>query len=249
MKTGFIGLDLITGGLPEGGICQVIDSGMATGKTSLALSIASNVSNRGEVVLYVAMEDVITKRIAENFGVNNDSFLLLDDPSLIVEAVGDLRPTLVVADSVSSMGDEDRQYSSISKLCRLLREASPASVFLFLNQQRMHKFSISFSGDRHLEKWLSMNVSLTPAGTIIKGFRRVGSKVNVTVRMLRPYSPSVSFIMPMMFETGFSVRDDLIMRGVESGVIEKGRASSSIDDLKSMENSIIEKWNLKLRER
>jgi len=228
LKTGFIAIDSITGGLPRGAVCQITDHGMATGKTSLALSVSSNVLLRGGNVLYFPIEDVITKRMAENFGVSSERFLVCrtGDDEEIVDIASEIAPDLLIIDSVSSVGvTEDWKYASISSFCRRLTEASPSSSFLLLNQERMHRYKQSHTGDRFLDKWLSISFDLRPLGFIIENACPVGNLVSLSIRMLRPWRPRSTVRMRMNFSSGFPVTENLVLHGLQTGVLTR-RGSS-----------------------
>jgi KaiC/GvpD/RAD55 family RecA-like ATPase len=207
IPTGFKALDKVIGGLPVGGICQITDHGMATGKTALALSIAANLIECGESVLYVSPEETITRRIASNFGIDSELFAICrtGDEGEIPRIALELSPSLVIIDSISSIGTaENWKYSSISAFCRVLVEMSPTSSFLFTNQERMHRFKQTHTGGRHLDKWLSISLSLSPLGFILKRVSPVGRFVLVEIKQFHPWVPETKIRMRMDFSSGFS---------------------------------------------
>ena len=146
------------GGLPRGHIVEVFGD-ESSGKTTLALSAIKQVQKKGGFAALIDFEETFHSIYAQKIGVDLDpEKLIVAQPphfqkgaSLIVNLIREVRPPLIVVDSVSAMlpkemlegavdeaggiGLQARLMSaSLSYITKFLKESN--TCLLFLNQLR-----------------------------------------------------------------------------------------------------------------
>lgn len=107
MLTGISELDLVLGGGLVKGSLVLVGGEPGIGKSTLLLQAADKVATGKRTVLYVSGEESLrqTKLRAARLGVGGDGLYLIseNDLALIFEAVSELKPDLVVIDSIQTV--------------------------------------------------------------------------------------------------------------------------------------------------
>jgi DNA repair protein RadA/Sms len=113
LPTGLAELDHVLGGGVLPGMVVLVGGDPGIGKSTLLLQIAGHVSHTGHSVLYVSGEESAkqTRLRADRVSALSDRLLILPDTSAerILEHIEQLRPQLVVVDSVQTLSSEQLQ--------------------------------------------------------------------------------------------------------------------------------------------
>jgi DNA repair protein RadA/Sms len=113
LPTGLAELDHVLGGGVLPGMVVLVGGDPGIGKSTLLLQIAGHVSHTGHSVLYVSGEESAkqTRLRADRVSALSDRLLILPDTSVerILEHIEQLRPQLVVVDSVQTLSSEQLQ--------------------------------------------------------------------------------------------------------------------------------------------
>ena len=139
--TGLSELDRVLGGGAVQGSLVLVGGAPGIGKSTLMLQICDNLC-RFSKVLYVSGEESERqiKLRAERLGVRSESLYLLAETSLenILESVHELKPDVLIVDSIQTMYDEEQTTSPGSvgqvKCCTmsLLQPAKGAGITVFV---------------------------------------------------------------------------------------------------------------------
>lgn len=113
LPTGLVELDHVLGGGVLPGMVVLVGGDPGIGKSTLLLQIAGHMSHTGHSVLYVSGEESAkqTRLRADRVSALSTRLLILPDTSLerIVDHIEQLRPQLVVVDSVQTLSSEQLQ--------------------------------------------------------------------------------------------------------------------------------------------
>jgi recombination protein RecA len=225
-ETGSFSLNLLlkVGGIPSGRFTEIFGP-EGVGKTTLALSIAKSVIDRGGKVLYVEPENSMTFSYVEKVVGNTDNFVLIQPPiaqdalEICGAGISD-KYDLVVLDSIGSLVPEevtkkeltDRTVALLAHYMTIfiqkyayLVKANDVAVLL-LNQVRdnlQQSFIKSYStpGGHALKHMASLIISLTRDEKISDGGDVVGvySKFSIVKSKLGP--PFLSSRFPIIFNS------------------------------------------------
>lgn len=135
--TGVEEFDRVLGGGIVPGALMLIGGDPGIGKSTLLLQVAAGVSQRYGTVLYVSGEESAaqTRMRAERLDKLNDNLLIMTETNLdiIVAETANLKPALVIIDSIQTMYSEDvasapgsvgQVRESTGKLLRLAKESN-----------------------------------------------------------------------------------------------------------------------------
>jgi len=247
ISTGAIGLDIALGigGVPRGRVVEIFGP-EASGKTTLALSIVSNVQKKGGIAAFVDAEHAIDPTYAKKLGVNLDE-LLISQPDTGEQAL-EITETLVrsnavdvvVIDSVAAlvpkaeiegeMGDAHvgLQARLMSQALRKLTAAISKSktCAIFINQIR-EKIGVMFGnpettpGGRALKFYSSVRLDIRKIDIIKSQDVVIGSRVRVKVVKNKVAPPFRQAEFDIMHDEGISRSANIIDVGQEYGVIQK----------------------------
>jgi DNA repair protein RadA/Sms len=113
LPTGLAELDHVLGGGVLPGMVVLVGGDPGIGKSTLLLQIAGHMGHAGHSVLYISGEESAkqTRLRADRVSALSDRLLILPDTSLerILEHIEQLRPQLVVVDSVQTLSSEQLQ--------------------------------------------------------------------------------------------------------------------------------------------
>jgi DNA repair protein RadA/Sms len=142
LPTGIGELDRVLGGGALPGMVALVGGDPGIGKSTLLLQVAGYMSRAGQAVLYVSGEESAkqTRLRADRVSALSERLLILPDTSLerIVAHIEQLRPQLVVVDSVQTLSSEQLQSGagSIGQVrevtARLVEMAKTDGIATFL---------------------------------------------------------------------------------------------------------------------
>jgi len=207
IPTGSIALDaaLGIGGVPRGRVVEIFGP-EGSGKTTLALHIASEAQKKGGVVAFIDAEHALDPTYAKKLGVDIDNLLISQPDSgeqaleiaevlvrsgavdlIIVDSVAALVPQ---AELEGEMGDAHvgLQARLMSQALRKLTAAisNSKTCTIFINQLRM-KIGVMFGspettpGGRALKFYASIRLDIRRKASLTKGNEQIGSRTGVTV--------------------------------------------------------------------
>jgi DNA repair protein RadA/Sms len=142
LPSGIEELDRVLGGGVLPGMIILVGGDPGIGKSTLLLQVAGYISRGGHAVLYVSGEESAkqTRLRADRISALSEHLLILPDTSVerILEQIEQLRPRLVVIDSIQTLSSEHLQSGagSISQVrdvtARLVEMAKTRGIAIFL---------------------------------------------------------------------------------------------------------------------
>jgi recombination protein RecA len=250
IPTGILSLDLALGigGLPRGRVIEIFGP-EASGKTTLALSVATEAQRRGGQAAFIDAEHAFDSTYAKLLGVNLEE-LLISQPDTGEQAL-EIAETLVrsnavdviVIDSVAAltpraeiegeMGDAQMglQARLMSQALRKLTAAISKSktCVIFINQIR-EKIGVMFGspettpGGRALKFYASVRIDLRRIGSIKGPEGIIGSKMLAKVVKNKVAPPFKQAEFEIFHNEGISKIGSLIDVATQLGIIEKSGA-------------------------
>lgn len=107
VKTGIEEFDRVLGGGIVRGSLTLVGGDPGIGKSTLLLQVCKNLSDMGKSILYISGEESLKqiKLRADRIGSFNDKLMLLCETSLdvIAEHINEIKPEIVVIDSIQTM--------------------------------------------------------------------------------------------------------------------------------------------------
>jgi recombination protein RecA len=258
ISTGSISLDIAlgAGGVPKGRIIEIFGP-ESSGKTTLAMHIASAAQKEGGIAAFVDAEHALDPDYAAKIGLNVKD-LLVSQPDTgeqaldIVEAlVRSGKVDIIVIDSVAAltpraeiegeMGDvhiglQARLMSqALRKLTAITYKANCA--VLFLNQIRM-QVGIMFGnpettpGGKALKFYSSVRIDLRRTAQIKSGDQIIGNRVRAKVVKNKVGAPFRVAEFDIMYNEGISYMGDLLNCGIKYGVCSRAGAWFNYGDMR-----------------
>lgn len=247
IPTGCLALDLAlgVGGVPRGRVIEIYGP-ESSGKTTLTLSIISQIQKVGGTAAFIDAEHAFDATYAGKVGVKLDE-LLISQPDTGEQAL-EIAETLVrsnavdlvVIDSVAAltpraeiegdMGDAHMglQARLMSQALRKLTAAISKSktCIIFINQIRM-KIGVMFgspettTGGRALKFYASARIDLRRIESIKQGEQFIGNRVKAKIVKNKVAPPFKEAEFEIYFDEGISRAADILDLGVVHEIIEK----------------------------
>ncbi len=258
VPTGSISMDIALGvkGVPRGRVIEIFGP-EASGKTTLAQHIISEVQKQNGIAAFIDAEHALDPDYARKIGVDVDN-LLISQPDTGEQALEILETLVrsnavdvVVVDSVaalvpkaeiegemgeSHMGLQARLMSqALRKLTGIISKTK--TVVIFINQVRQ-KIGIVFgnpettTGGNALKFYSSVRIEIRRAAQIKQGDKIIGNRVKVKVVKNKVAAPFRTTEFDIMYNEGISVSGDLLDTGVTHRVINKSGNSYSFGEEK-----------------
>ena len=256
VSTGSLALDLALGigGLPRGRVIEIFGP-EASGKTTLALQVVSEIQKTGGIAAFIDAEHALDVSYARRIGVNTDD-LLISQPDTGEQAleIGEILVRsggvdVVVVDSVAAlvpraeiegeMGDSHMglQARLMSQALRKLTAITSKSMttVIFINQIRQ-KIGIMFgnpettTGGNALKFYASVRLDIRRTGAIKDGQEVVGNRTRVKIVKNKLAPPFREVEFDIIFGEGISREGDVIDLAVDMGIVEKAGTWYSYND-------------------
>jgi recombination protein RecA len=247
ISTGSLGLDIALGigGLPKGRVVEIYGP-ESSGKTTLALHVASETQKVGGTAAFIDAEHALDPVYAQKLGVNLDD-LLISQPDtgeqaleiadtlvrsgaidvLIIDSVAALTPR---AELEGEMGDSlpGLQARLMSQALRKLTGSISRSncLVIFINQIRM-KIGVMFgspettTGGNALKFYSSVRLDIRRIGAIKNRDEVVGNQTRVKVVKNKVAPPFKQVEFDIMYGEGVSKMGEILDLGVKADVVEK----------------------------
>ena len=247
VSTGSLGLDIAlgVGGLPRGRVVEIYGP-ESSGKTTLALTVISQVQRAGGTAAFVDAEHALDPAYAEKLGVNVNE-LLVSQPDngeqaleitdmlvrsgavdiVVVDSVAALTPKAEIEGEMGEMqmGLHARLMSqALRKLTGNIKRSN--TIVVFINQIRM-KIGVMFgnpettTGGNALKFYASVRLDIRRIGAIKEREEVVGNQTRVKVVKNKVAPPFREAEFEIMYGTGISREGEIIELGVLHNLIEK----------------------------
>ncbi len=258
IPTGSMTLDyaLGIGGIPRGRIIELYGP-ESSGKTTVALHCIAQTQKMGGEVAFIDVEHALDPIYARNLGVNIDTMLVSQPDSgeqalEIAEALARSGAVdCIVIDSVAAMVtkaeiDGDMGDMHVGQLARLMSQAMRklTSVLaksnctaIFINQIR-EKIGVMYGnpettpGGRALKFYASVRLDVRKGEAIKVDGQIVGNHTRVKVVKNKVAPPFKDCEFDIMYGKGISRTGEVLDLAVELGVVKKGGAWFSYNDMK-----------------
>ncbi|PIS05206.1 MAG: recombinase RecA [Candidatus Buchananbacteria bacterium CG10_big_fil_rev_8_21_14_0_10_42_9] len=258
IPTGSLSLDIAlgAGGVPRGRIIEIYGP-EASGKTTLAQHIVTEVQKLGGTAAFVDAEHALDPEYAKKIGVNVNE-LLISQPDNGEQAL-DIVETLVrsnavdviVVDSVAALTPKaelegEMGQSHMALQARLMSQAlrkltgiisKSKTVVIFINQTRQ-KIGVFFgnpettTGGNALKFYASVRIEVRRSAQIKQGDSIIGNRVKVKIVKNKISAPFKTTEFDIMYNQGIDRSGDVLDAGTHYGTISKSGNSYSYGEAK-----------------
>lgn len=267
IPTGSFSLDAALGvsGLPKGRVVEIYGP-ESSGKTTLALNVVAQAQKQGGRAAFIDAEHALDPDYAERLGVKIKE-LLISQPDSGEDALNILESIVrsgmvevVVVDSVAALtprqeieGEMGQQYMGLQArmMSQALRKLTAITakynvLIIFINQIRM-KIGVMFGnpettpGGNALKFASSVRIDIRRLAQIKKGEDIVGNRVRAKVVKNKVAPPFRVAEFDVMYGTGISYENDVLMTAVKYGVVTRAGATYTFDGQKlatGLENTV-----------
>ena len=258
IPTGSMTLDLALGigGIPRGRIVEIYGP-ESSGKTTVALHCIAEAQKAGGEVAFIDVEHALDPVYAKNLGVDIDSMLVSQPDSgeqalEIAEALARSGAiACIVIDSVAAMVtkskiDGEMGDTHVGQLARLMSQAMRklTSVIaksnccaIFINQVR-EKIGVIYGnpettpGGRALKFYASVRIEVRRGEQIKNGSEVIGNRTRCKVVKNKVAPPFKECEFDIMYGKGISRTGEVLDLATEMGIVKKGGAWYSYNEMK-----------------
>ena len=256
ISTGSLTLDIALGigGLPRGRVVEIYGP-ESSGKTTLTLQVIAEAQKLGGTAAFIDAEHALDPVYAEKLGVNVDEMLVSQPDTgeqaleitdmlvrssavdiIVIDSVAALTPKAEIEGDMgdSHMGLQARLMSqALRKLTGNIKRSN--TLVVFINQIRM-KIGVMFgspettTGGNALKFYASVRLDIRRIGAIKRGDEIVGNETRVKVVKNKVAPPFKKAEFEILYNEGISREGELIVLGVEHGLVKKAGAWYSYGD-------------------
>jgi len=256
--TGCLSLDLAlgVGGVPRGRIIEIFGP-EASGKTTLAQHIISEVQKLGGIAAFIDAEHALDPDYAKKIGINVKE-MLISQPDTGEQALEILETLVrsnaidvVVVDSVAALVPKkeiegDMGDAQMGLQARLMSQAlrkltgivsKTKTIVIFINQIRM-KIGVFFgnpettTGGQALKFYSSVRIEVRRSAQIKQGDNIIGNSVTAKIVKNKVSAPLKTCEFDIMYNEVISLSGDILDTGTLYGVITKRGNAYSFGDIK-----------------
>lgn len=247
ISTGSLILDsIIGGGVPKGRIIEIYGA-EASGKTSIALTMAANVQKEGGNVVFLDVEQAFDPKYARKLGVDTDKLafaqpVIAEDVLRIVKELASSGTTdMIIVDSVASMvplaeSEADFEKASVGALARLMSKALKqiASVannnkctLVLLNQVRdnvgvLYGSPTTTPGGKALKFYASQRIEVKRKGKVDdENGNNIGNDVYLKCVKNKIAPPFGEGLTVLTYKKGINKAAELFVLGEDLKVLHK----------------------------
>jgi recombination protein RecA len=251
-------LDVSTGvgGLPRGRFTEIYGP-EGSGKTTIALTMAKNVTLAGGKVLYIDAEIMLSYEAIESmlgFTFDKEKFILIQPETgeqafMIIEQAlktGDF--ALIVVDTVAALepaAEKEKEFDkyTMTEISRMLpkffrrngsdvKNSNVAVVFLNQVRDKVGSYTQGYNspGGHALKHHTSMIISLTKGETMKIGDKSVGIMTKFVIKKNKMSPPFRSYSVPIVFGKGIDYFSDAVDFCSMLGVIKKKGSYYKFED-------------------
>lgn len=248
ISTGNLLLDKETGhGIPKGRITEIF-GGESSGKTTLALEIAKQCTNKQKNVLFLDLEYSLNIKYVKKLGIDTNYFFIAQAKNgeaafdLINDAIINRSFDLIIIDSVAAMLPDEEMNSKIEDSMALgaharlmnkgIRKIQSSLSFnnntaiVFVNQLR-EKIGVFFgnpevtTGGKALKYYSTLRLEIKKSELIKNNQGKIGIKSKVTVVKNKISKPFGSTFINIYFGDGFDYISDILEYAIQINLIKK----------------------------
>jgi len=247
ISTGALTLDMAigVGGIPRGRVVEIFGP-ESSGKTTLTLSVISQLQKEAGVAAFIDVEYAFDPIYAEKLGVKVED-LIISQPDhgeqalqivemlvksesvdlIVVDSVAALVPKSEIEGNIGdhTMGAQARLMSqALRKLTAIISRSKTAVIFI--NQIR-DKIGVMFGnpettpGGRALKFFSSLRMDIRRIGSIKKTDEIIGNRVRVKVVKNKVAPPFKTAEFDIMFDEGISRSATVIDLAIKHEILEK----------------------------